>query len=91
MAKTDREGFALDLINNVMFGKLVTIFASVLDAAAINAKCPNWLIVDRINAKSPAAGEHAVLSMALSMALSTREADGSRGVIEGSTALEHFA
>jgi len=55
VAKTDREGFALDLINNVMFGKLVTIFASVLDAAAINAKCPNWLIVDRINAKSPAA------------------------------------
>ena len=34
----DRDAFALSVVNDVIFTKLVTIFASVLDAAAINTK-----------------------------------------------------
>ena len=38
--------------NDVLFHKLKTIFASVLDAAAV---AENWIVIDRTNAKSPAA------------------------------------
>ena len=38
-----------------MFTKLVTVFASVLDASAISSKTPNWLVVDRVSSCSPAA------------------------------------
>lgn len=47
-----REGFALDVINDVIFLKLVTIFSAVLDAASI---ANNWIVIDRTSAKSPAA------------------------------------
>jgi hypothetical protein len=51
----ERDAFALKIINEVMFTKLVTVFASVLDASAISSKTPNWLVVDRISSCSPAA------------------------------------
>lgn len=54
-AGTERDAFALGVVNDVILTKLKTIFASVLDASAINPKSPNWLIIDRLNAKSPAA------------------------------------
>ena len=44
--------FALEVINDVIFLKLVTIFSAVLDAAAI---ANNWIVIDRTSAKSPAA------------------------------------
>ena len=40
------------MINEAIFSKLVTIFCSVLDASEI---ANNYIVVDRINAKSPAA------------------------------------
>ena len=46
------EAFALDVINSVLWVKLGTIFAAILDASTIGNW---WLIVDRIAAKSPAA------------------------------------
>ena len=49
---TAKEEFALKVINDVLFLKMVTIFAAVLDAAEIQK---NWIMVDRINSKSPAA------------------------------------
>ena len=52
---TEKAVFALSVVNDVIFTKLVTIFAAVLDAAAINAKAPNWIVLNRIIAKSPAA------------------------------------
>jgi len=51
-SKEDKEAFALGVINDVIFLKLVTIFSAVLDAAEIAG---NWLVVDRCSAKSPAA------------------------------------
>jgi len=48
----ETEDFALGVINNVLFLKLVTIFASVLDSADI---ANNWILIDRTSSKSPAA------------------------------------
>ena len=48
----EQETFALNVINDVIYLKLVTIFCSVLDASEI---ADNVIVVDRINAKSPAA------------------------------------
>lgn len=45
------EAFALGVINNVIFLKLCTIFTSIIDAAAI---AKNWIVIDRVNSKSPA-------------------------------------
>ena len=47
-----KEDFALGVINDAIFSKLVTIFCSVLDTSLI---ANNYIVVDRINAKSPAA------------------------------------
>ena len=47
-----KEDFALGVINDAIFSKLVTIFCSVLDTSEIADNC---IVVDRINAKSPAA------------------------------------
>ena len=46
------EGFAQEVINDVIFLKLKTLFSFVLDAAKI---ANFWLVVDRVNAPSPAA------------------------------------
>lgn len=43
---------ALDILNDVLLLKLITVFTAVIDAAKIAG---NWIIIDRINAKSPAA------------------------------------
>ena len=48
----EKEAFALGVINSVIWVKLCTIFAAILDAAAV---AENWIIVDRTAAKSPAA------------------------------------
>lgn len=44
--------FALTVINDVIFLKMTSIFSNVLDAAEL---ADMWLIIDRVNAKSPAA------------------------------------
>jgi len=48
----EKEEKAMNVINDVLFLKLKTIFASVLDAAEI---ANNWIVIDRVNSKSPAA------------------------------------
>ena len=48
----EKEEYALDVVRNVLFLKLTTVFANVLEAASI---AKNWIVVDRVNAKSPAA------------------------------------
>jgi len=48
----EKKTMALGIVNDVLFLKLKTVFASVLDAAQI---AKNWIVIDRINAKSPAA------------------------------------
>ena len=47
-----QEEFALEVINDVIFLKLITIFVSVIEAADI---ANNYIIIDRISSKSPAA------------------------------------
>ena len=47
-----KEDFALGVINDVIFLKLVTIFSSILDASEI---ANNYIVIDRTAAKSPAA------------------------------------
>lgn len=49
---TEREQFALNTINEVLFLRLVTIFSSILDSAVI---MDNWILIDRTGSKSPAA------------------------------------
>lgn len=41
----------MKVVNDVIFLKLCTIFSSIIDAAAI---AKHWIIIDRINCKSPA-------------------------------------
>lgn len=48
----EMDAFGLAVINDVLFQKLVTIFASILDSSVIQE---NWLLVDRAGTKSPAA------------------------------------
>ena len=43
---------ALGLVNDVLWQKLVTIFAAALDSAVMSN---NWILIDRTSAKSPAA------------------------------------
>ena len=50
--KAQQDEFCLGIINDVIYLKLTTIFASVLDASSIAG---NWIVVDRTSAKSPAA------------------------------------
>ena len=45
--------FALKIINEVLFAKLVNVFAALLDAATIHSRTPNWLIVDYVQSPSP--------------------------------------
>ena len=52
VSEQEKEDYALMVINEVVFLKLKTIFASVLDAADI---ADNWIVIDRVNGKSPAA------------------------------------
>ena len=47
-----KEDFALGVINDVIFLKLVTIFSSILDASEI---ANNYIVIDRTDSKSPAA------------------------------------
>ena len=46
--------FALKIINEVLFAKLVNVFAALLDAATIHSRTPNWLIIDYVQSPSPA-------------------------------------
>ena len=46
------DGVALGIINDILFLKLKTIMASIIDACAIACNC---IVIDRVNAKSPAA------------------------------------
>jgi hypothetical protein len=46
------EDFSLKVINDVIFLRLTTVFVSVLEQAVI---APNFIVVDRVSAKSPSA------------------------------------
>ena len=48
----ERKERALGLINDVLWQKLVTIFAAALDSAVMSN---NWILIDRTSTKSPAA------------------------------------
>jgi hypothetical protein len=45
--------FALKIINEVLFAKLVNVFAALLDAATTLSRTPNWLVVDYVQSPSP--------------------------------------
>ena len=52
VAKMRRDAATLEVVNSVLFTKLVTLFASLLDRAAANS---TWIVVDRIRFIAPAA------------------------------------
>ena len=76
-----KEAFALGVVNDVIFLKLQTIFVSVIDAASI---AKNWIIIDRVNAKSPAA------ELLIESAMAQTTARPTVIVIDSYTRLQNF-